>query len=959
MQLTFGQPLVLALLLVILPVLFWSYFNSFALVSRLRSRTMIAIRAAIAVLLVTVLADPRFPLTREVLRVIFLVDLSDSIKEDARGEIAAFLTRAVDAKKDAGRGDDELGLVAFGNDAIVLQPVARTMDVGRFYDPGDKTRTDIGRGLRIATSMFDETAMKKIVLISDGNQNAGDIAAQLGELKRNAVAVDVLPVRHRGAREVLVEALELPAVIRPDQPAPGKIVIKSTGDAAAEMTLYRNDRPVLKSDVELRAGANVFKFSENLSRDQTGGEDLLRYRVSISSADDTEKRNNTAECVARFMIDRDPRVLYVEGNRREYEHLAGVLDAAGMKVDVPTDDFPQIGIEELARYDVLILSDFPAYRLTDYQMKQIEVFVHELGGGLLMLGGKNSFGPGGYYKTPVEKALPVTMDVKRQKRLPAMGMMILIDKSGSMSGEPIKLAREGSIRCVELLADYDYLGVMAFDYEGKWISEYRRLSDKNAVIDEISRLVAGGGTDIEPTLIEAEKVLGASDVMVRHVLAVTDGMVADRNFPDLVKRYREKRITVSTIAIGEYADLEFLKWLSQSTGGECYHATDATSVPRIFSREVEIRNNRATVEEPFVPSLRISSQIFSGVDVRGIGPLLGYVRTTPKPMAEVLLETDTLKKTEETSEPDCLFARWRFGLGKSAVFTSDATRRWSKDWVGSASYAKFFTQIARYLLPDRSGKNILANFAIDRGTGRVSLLYMDDDGNYVNFRKPNVRIVGPSLKTEEYRMHQTDAGYYVCDFPATEPGAYFASFVDGDRPLGHATNVVGYSAEYRETTENMRILKSIVDETGGRFLTPENPADVYRIDVRSKLATREIWHYLLMAALLLLVFEIAVRRLVLDRELLQRVTREVEATQGAVGKLMARKAKTVEKRRAKIAASSSDVKTDNVVARVLGDDAAGQLQEAPVPASPPSETPVPDTDYIARLKMAKGRKNKK
>ena len=427
-------------------------------------------------------------------------------------------------------------------------------------------------------------------------------------------------------------------------------------------------------------------------------------------------------------------MLLVESDVEQAKHLTWALEEQNMQVDVRPPRGAPDNLAELQNYDLCILSNVPATALSLRQMEVARTYVQDLGGGLVMLGGDQSFGLGGYYKTSLEEILPVRSDFEKEKEKPSLALMLVIDKSGSMGGEKIEMAKEAARAAVELLGPSDKVGVLAFEGENFWVSEMHSSSDKGFVLDRIASLEAGGGTVMAPAMEEAHETLRSTVAKLKHVIILTDGVSAPGDFEGIAQAMTADRITCSTVAIGGEADQSLLEEIARLGNGRSYVADDPGQVPQIFAKETVTASKSAINEQPFAPSVVRSTQVLSEIRLDEAPFLLGYVVTRPKPTAEVILAT-------ESGDP--LLAWWRYGLGVTVAFTSDAKARWAAEWISWPQFGQFWAQVVRHALRkseakgtfvqiDRKGRKAAGFDGCDRALGTIS----EQGGDRVDAGRP-------------------------------------------------------------------------------------------------------------------------------------------------------------------------------------------------------------------------------
>jgi Ca-activated chloride channel homolog len=512
------------------------------------------------------------------------------------------------------------------------------------------------------------------------------------------------------------------------------------------------------------------------------------------------------------------------------------------------------GLADLQNYELVILSNVPATALTQRQMEIARTYVQDLGGGLMMLGGEQSFGLGGYYKSVLEEVLPVRSDFEKEKEKPSLAMVLVIDKSGSMGGEKIELAKEAAKSAAELLGGSDKLGVIAFEGDSFWISEMQSASNKGRIIDDISRLEAGGGTNMYPAMEEAFAALQAAVAKLKHVIILSDGISAPGDFEGIANDMATSRITISTVGVGSGADEQLLEEIARIGQGRYYFTADPTSIPQIFAKETVAASKSAIDEQPFLPQVVRPSQTLADIDFEAAPFLLGYVMTRVKPTSELILATE---------KGDPLLAWWRYGLGMTVAFTSDAKSRWAAEWLSWPGYGKFWAQLVRHAMRKSETKGVLVEVKQQGRSATVTVDAVDAAGRYLNQAETELTVIDPQLRNRKLPMIQTAPGRYMARFDTPQPGAYHLELAPKSQgTVAYRQSrglMVGYADELRLRPTNETLLKSLAQVTGGAHAPA--PSDVFAETDRTAERTTPLWPYLLMTAASLLVLDVALRRI--------------------------------------------------------------------------------------------------
>ncbi|MGB8956510.1 MAG: VWA domain-containing protein, partial [Tumebacillaceae bacterium] len=572
MVIDFLHPYYLLLLLPAAYMIYWWYRGERRLDGG-RKKLVAVLRSLMFALLILAVSGTALKLPIAQQQTVFLVDESKSLASPK--EAVAWIKQAVQQKKP----EDGFAILGTGEKPAVEYPL--TLDKNTSLELGSVTNpnfTNLAGGLRLADGLFEPGYRQRVVLLSDGEQNIGDAVTEARFLKERGIRVDVVPMHRELGAEVLVSSASVPSTLYQGEKFALNVALDSTVATGAELRVYEDNRPVAKSQVDLQKGES--RFSIPLQAEQPG---FHRYRVEVQPAEDTVAANNTAYAYGE--VAGRPSVLIVEGKPGEAKWLAGALQAGQVPFEVKQATAMPSTLEDLRRYAAIVLANVSGVDVPESTQKQIEIAVRDFGVGLMMTGGDDSFGLGGYFNTPIEKALPVYMDIRNQKEIPSLGLMLVVDRSGSMGVEKMEIAKEAARRSTAMLSPQDTLGVVAFDSAPWWVIEPTHVTDPKDLQNRISGITAGGGTDIYPALAEAFASLTEVKAKRKHIILLTDGQSSYGDYAGLTEKMREKGITMSTVAVGQDADQNLLRQLAEWAKGRFYATTDSSNVPQIFSKE--------------------------------------------------------------------------------------------------------------------------------------------------------------------------------------------------------------------------------------------------------------------------------------------------------------------------------------------------------------------------------------
>ncbi|MCA9266048.1 MAG: VWA domain-containing protein, partial [Planctomycetales bacterium] len=707
--------------------------------------------------------------------------------------------------------------------------------------------TNLAAAIETAQAALPPFFVPEIVLITDGNETHGNAlrAAVAGDVRISTVA---LPTRDDP--EIQVSEVLVPAQVRQGEPFFVEVVVDSNHEDEVSIDIYRGDVRIdqEQTNYKLKQGENRFRFRQEVT-DQR----LVNYTARISGGQDKLLDNNSAAGLVSAA--GKPRVLLIDSDTKGTDHLRWALEEQDINVDVrPPEGIPS-ALSDLQNYEVILLSNVPATSLFMRQMEVMRTYVQDLGGGLIMLGGDQSFGLGGYYKTTIEEILPVRSDFEKEKEKPSLAMVFVIDRSGSMGGMKMELAKDAAKSAVELLGSRDQVGVIAFDSSAYWVCDLRSASDKSYIVERISTIDAGGGTSIYPGMSDAYDALSTAIAKLKHVILLTDGHSSPGDFDGIVNSMVSERITVSTVAVGSGADQELLERMARDGGGRYYFCDDPSSIPQIFAKETVTASKSAINEQPFVPQLIRPTPVLNTLDIESAPFLLGFVTTRPKPTSEFVLAT-------ESGEP--LLAWWRYGLGMTVAFTSDAKSRWAAEWLSWPDFGTFWAQLVRHAMRKSDARGVYVEVTRDGDQTELRLDSVDDLGRFRNNAQTKVRVIGPQPGDDknEVEMQQVAPGRYVARVKTADEGAYhfdLSQWVGGQAAFRQTRGmIVGYPEELRLRTTNEELLRRIADVTGGQYNV--KPQDLFADAEKTAHRAQPLWPFLVTAALVLFVLDVALRR---------------------------------------------------------------------------------------------------
>lgn len=846
-----ASPYLLLLIFPALAFLLWTEGRSSHPMTHRRKRILLVVRALGVILILAALAGPAKVVSSTRRAVVIAVDHSQSLGVEG-------LRTVVDRAKMLRAslpGDVEVSYAGFGDEARLLNESDLNDDglvLLKAAMEKHGAQSNYAAALEHARALFPAGTSRHVVLIGDGHETRGSLLNASRAAAVAGVYLHAAPVAGPRKPDVRVRQV-VASQPRIHEGAALKLTVdvESTLDGSGVLKLFENGIEVGRRNVSVKSGGVL----QEIFTRHPATRNIYNYRAVLEGfTGDSIASNN--EGLALVEVRGRLRVLYVEGDAGEAQYLMQAMEKEGILLELRAPGSIPAAPQELSGYDAVILSDVAAHKVGENAMAAIRDYVDKLGGGFVMIGGPNSFGVGGYFRTPIEEVLPVRLKAPDEEEKQSSALALVIDRSGSMSGEKLEMAKSASIATAEVLSRNDFIGVWAFDGESHVVVPMTRLSSSSTVTGQIASLTPGGGTNLYPAMSDARNALQRVKAKIKHMLILTDGETSGSGYEALASQCRGEGMTISTVGVGQGARMPLLQAIASLGGGQSYSTMEASAITRIFTQDTLVHTGRMIREDAFEPKLAERHPMLAGWDKFEPPSLLGYVKTLRKSTAQVPLVTDL---------GDPLLAHWRFGLGKVTAFTSDAKSRWASLWISRwPGYGQFWSQVLRETARPPQGQNMDLRAEMDGDQARVTVDALSDAGTRgINdrvsaevFHVPAGSLGAPLKPVQSLMLRQSGPGLYEGLFKPDLPGIYLVRAQSGAQMV--TTGLVhNPGGEISLGTVNEKLLRGACAMTGGTYLDGDAKFDLGGAKAKGYV---ELWPHLVVMMLLLFLADIAVRR---------------------------------------------------------------------------------------------------
>ena len=819
---SFANPWALFLLLLPLGWLAWEWQRS----SR---RLALGLKAGVFALVILAIAQPSLVVYESKVAVAMLADTSASVSQEDLNRESAYADRLEKA-----RGRHWARVIPFARstrDASLSERPKQNWEL--HYTSGAAGRgTDLETAIRDGAASLPSGMVPRLLLVSDGNENLGSAARAIWQAQQLGIPVDTMPLAGRAKPGLMLESVSFPGQVFSGEHFPVEVTLESPAAAQATVELTAEGKPIGTNQVQLGAGTNHLRLQASVN---AAGAIALAGKVTAGSLG--EARFEDAVTL------RKPRALMISHDPPDSEaHLGRVLESNQFEIDRSPDGVPQ----KLDGYQLIVVNNWNEEAIPEDRKAALEDYVKK-GGGLVWIAGERNVynDKKDQPDDALERTLPAKLAPPRSPE--GTAVVLIIDKSSSMEGRKIELARLAAIGVVENLRDIDTVGVLIFDNSFQWAVTLRKADDRAAIKRLISGITPDGGTQIAPALTEAFQKILPSNAVYKHIVLLTDGISEEGDSMTLTKQASENHVTISTVGLGQDVNRAFLEKVASSAGGKSYFLNEPEGLEQILLRDVQEHTGVTAVEKNIHPVVVKQAEILDGVAIETAPALHGYVRYQARPEADAILAAD---------KEDPLLVRWQYGLGRAAVFTSDAKNRWAANWVTWPGFDKLWANLFRDLLPHAPQSETSADF--DRASNELVVDYRLSKNVEEPPAIPDIFAVGPNGFQAPLKMTKVTAGHYRGKIGIGQAQGLFRIRPVADSRAFPEVGFYRQEDEMREYGNNEPLLRQIAAATGGRF-NPQ-PKQVFDAGGRSIRTTMELWPMLLALAIALNLAELIVRK---------------------------------------------------------------------------------------------------
>ncbi len=837
----------------------------------------LVVRLIVLAMVAGALAEPSTRDESEDVAVTVVIDSSRSVPEEAQRSIEQFISESTMLKKPG----DRLGVVTAARNSLVQQLPSRLTETVERRFIGRTDGTNLGEAVQLAIATGPEDSANRILLATDGNETEGSLLAAAEAAKAAGVPIDVYPIRYIYPNEVIVERVNVPTNARLSETVNIRVVVTATRPSRGTINILMNDRPIdLDPDspavgvfVELREGPNLLSIPVELPQEGAQRFEAIFEPEQLASGalDDGIQENNRALGVT--FVSGEGRVLIIQNDDTavgEAEQLVEALTEAEIGTVVVSPKEAPRTVADMASYDAIVLVNQESFEYSLEQQEAMRQYVHDIGGGLVMIGGDRSFGAGGWIGSPLEDALPIRLDPPQKRQMPR-GALVLVVHSVEMP-RGVFWGKQVCNAAVDALSRLDLVGIVEYQGFGgtDWVYPISPVGDGGGVKQAINNLTFGDMQTFDDSLQLTLAGLMNVDAGQRHAIVISDGDPTVSN--TLLNQFKAAGVSLSTVGVFPHSprDLTTMKRMANITGGRFYEVANnaaLATLPQIFIKEAQtVKRSLIWEGRPFTPTITAATDTMRGIT--GLPPITGYVVAADREgLAQVTIRGGP--------ENDPIGAQWQYGLGRSVTFTSDAAAKWASAWPGWPGFGQFWEQQIRWAMRPSGSANVMVRTEDLGEKTRLVIDAVGSDGSRLPSGVFKGRVATPDGEGEDVDFRQTGPGRWESVVDSSDAGTYVAAIryavpdADGTMTEGstQASITRPFADEFRALQDNAPLLTQVAEMTGGRVLTNLRPEalDLWqRTDLGFPVSTKPIWLIVTVLSIAVFLFDVAVRRVRID-----------------------------------------------------------------------------------------------
>ena len=668
----------------------------------LPTRGLNIFRTLALLLLVLAMAQPAVRMPDRHGYVVVVADRSASMpagSQDEQLEIIRHLHEAM------GR-NDRLSVVSFGAQAThELAPGLEKLE--EFQGAANQAHSRMSTGLEAALSQIPPGDAGRILMLSDGHWTGSDPATIGARSAGRSLPIDYRWQSRSRTDDLAIRDLQAPASVTPGQAFMLSGWVKSPTTQTIDYELTKHGQVIASGQRQVPRG-----LSRLLFRDRAKIAGTAEYQLHIRKPNTADANGTAAQPVgdafpennrARTLVGvRGEKPVLLVSNFGAESGLVKLLVEGGVTLVARKPNQCPWTLEDLSRWSAVVLENVMAGDIGLDGMKTLRAWVEDTGAGLVMTGGEKSFAPGGYFGSPIEEILPVSMERRNEIRKLQTAIVVVLDRSGSM-GMPVSggktkmdLANIGTAQVLDLLGPGDEFGVIAVDTVA-----HTQLTLNTAELQQnpanrnrvLSIQPGGGGIYVYTALVAARNMLAKSNNANRHIILFSDAQDSEQpgQYQTLIANMRKAGITISVIGLGTPSDIDapLLKDIAKRGEGNVYFTDRPTEIPRIFAQDTFAVARNTFIKEP--TALQMTGTLNTlGADPAWEPPAVGGYNLTYK------REGASVGVLSEDEYRAPIVAYWQAGNGRVACFTPEADGTYAGQFARWTQAGDFHATLTRW-----------------------------------------------------------------------------------------------------------------------------------------------------------------------------------------------------------------------------------------------------------------------